>query len=210
MSGIEMQDQQPEDVHGAIILAAGASTRMGRVKQTLPWKESTLLQHAIDQVLASSIDEVVVVLGSNREHVEARTDLSGVHVVFNPKWEEGMATSIVSGLKALLDLRSGLRSVLILLSDQPLIDVKHYNKLIYSYISSGHKIISSSYSEQLGVPVVFDRRFFRELLELKGDRGARALLNTYPDDIIAIDAGDKGVDLDTEDKYRHYHDRFGQ
>ena len=72
------------------------------------------------------------------------------------------------------------------------------------------KIISSSYSGQLGVPVLFDRHYFSELLELRGDKGARALVRAHKDEVIAIDAGEKAVDLDTEEKYRHYYELFGR
>ena len=205
-----MQEPSSEEVHGAIILAAGASSRMGTLKQVLPWKGTTLLQHSIDQVRASSFDEVVVVLGANRELVERQTDLTGVHPVFNPNWETGMASSLVAGLRGLLDLSPQLRSVLILLTDQPLLDFRFYNKLLFRYLKGETKIVSSSYSGQLGVPVLFDRHHFKELLALRGDKGARALLRSLADDVIAIDAGDQAVDLDTEEKYRHYYELFGR
>lgn len=205
-----MQRPRSEEVHGAIILAAGASSRMGTAKQVLPWKESTLLQHCIDQVRASSFNEIVVVLGANREIVERQTDLTGVHAVFNSKWEAGMASSLVAGLQGLLDLNPQLRSVLILLTDQPLLDHRFYNKLLFRYLKGKEKIVSSSYSGQLGVPVIFDRHYFNELLALRGDKGARALLRSLADDVIAIDAGDQAVDLDTEEKYRHYYELFGR
>ena len=205
-----MQEPRSEGVHGAIILAAGASSRMGTAKQVLPWKGSTLLQHCIDQVRASPVDEIVVVLGANSELVESQTDLTGVHNVFNSNWDTGMASSIVAGLQRLLELSPGLRSVLILLSDQPLLDYKFYNKLLINYLEGTKKIVSSSYSGQLGVPVLFDRHYFNELLGLRGDKGARALVRAHREEVIAVDAGDQAVDLDTEEKYRHYYELFGR
>ena len=205
-----MSNSHGVGVYGAIILAAGASTRMGHVKQLLPWKGSTLLQHAIDEVLSSEIDETVVVLGANKRLIEEQTNLSGVDSVFNAKWEEGMASSIVTGLKHLLSKAPEIGAVLIVLCDQPLLDKNNYNRLIKKIITNKNKIISSSYSDQLGVPVVFDKRFFSDLLKLRGEQGAKKLLATYNSEVIGVEAGDKAIDLDTEDKYNHYYDLYGR
>lgn len=205
-----MKEAQSKGVHGAMILAAGASRRMGCSKQILPWKGSTLLQHAIDQAISSRFDPVVVVLGADRELVESRTDLTGIHSVFNSKWEEGMASSIAAGLRELLELKPDLSSVLILLSDQPLLDFKYYNRLLNKYLTEKNKIVASSYSGQLGVPVLFDRAYFDELLALRGEKGAKALLRLNESEVVSIDAGAQAVDLDTEEKYRHYYEFFGR
>lgn len=203
-----MSNSRAGSIFGAIILAAGASTRMGRVKQVLPWKKSTLLQNAIDQVISSKIDDIVVVLGANKGVIEKHTDLSGVDIAINDTWEQGMATSIITGLKHLLSKQPELEAVLIVLSDQPLLEFEFFNKLIYKHIDQ--KIISSSYSSQLGVPVLFDKRYFKDLLNLKGQQGAKALLKIHKSEVIALEAGEKGVDLDTLEKYNYYYDLYGR
>ncbi len=100
---------------GAVLLAAGASTRMGAVKQLLPWKDSTLLEHAIKQISGVGVDSLVVVLGAHREQIHEQIDFSGVDVTVNSNWEEGMATSIAEGLEYLLKKTPDLQTVLIAL-----------------------------------------------------------------------------------------------
>ena len=87
---------------GAILLAAGASTRMGCVKLLLPWKNSTLLEHSIEQLKESGIDLFVVVLGANQDIILEKVNFDGIDVVVNSQWQKGMATSIASGVSFLL------------------------------------------------------------------------------------------------------------
>jgi len=115
---------------GAVLLAAGASTRMGAVKQLLPWKDSTLLDHAIKQVMGVGLDSLVVVLGAHEEQIRNQIDFTGLDVTINSNWEKGMTTSIAAGLEYLLKKTPDLQAVLSALSDKPLLDIKYYKLLI--------------------------------------------------------------------------------
>ena len=205
-----MLESEAEGVYGAIVLAAGASTRMGCVKQTLPWKGKTLLQHVVDELRFSELEEVVVVLGANREEIEKRVTFDGSDVVYNDQWEQGMASSVVTGLHHLLAKGIPLRAVLIVLSDQPMLGRVHFNTLKRIHANSVKGIVASSYAGVAGVPVLFDRRFFDELLQLTGEQGARALLLSNPNEVDTVDAGEKGIDLDTREKYEDIYDRYGR
>ena len=194
---------------GAILLAAGASTRMGAVKQLLPWKNSTLLGHSIKQLEQSQIDTLVVVLGANQELIRKKTSFKGIDVVVNAEWEKGMATSIATGLRFLLKTRPEIQSVLIALVDQPLLDSSYYNKLIDKSSKPENKIVSSAYSDQLGVPAIFHREYFDNLLNLEGKEGARALLRGGRVRVATVNAGDLAVDLDTQEGYNRIYELHG-
>ena len=205
-----MLEPEAEGVYGAIVLAAGASTPMGCVKQTLPWKGKTLLQHVVDELRLSELAEVVVVLGANREDIEKQVTFDGVDVVHNDQWEKGMASSVVTGLNHLLAKGLPLKAVMIVLSDQPLLGHVHFNSLKRIHANSVKGIVASSYAGVAGVPVLFDRRFFDELLRLSGEQGARALLVSNLKEVETVDAGERGIDLDTREKYEDIYDRYGR
>lgn len=194
---------------GGILLAAGASTRMGAVKQLLPWKNSTLLEYSIQQLRQSNIDHLVVVLGANEKLILENADLKSIDVVVNPDWEKGMATSIATGLRYLLNKTSDIQSVLIALADQPLLDSDYYNKLINKNLVLENKIVCSAYSDQYGVPAIFDRDYFDNLLNLDGQKGARALLRGGDVKVATVDAGDLAVDLDTKESYNRIYELYG-
>jgi molybdenum cofactor cytidylyltransferase len=195
---------------GAILLAAGASTRMGSMKQLLPWKNSTLLEHSIEQLKESDIDFLVVVLGANQDIIRQKVNLGGIDVVVNPYWEKGMATSIATGMRFLLNKTPDIESVLVALSDQPLLDTKYYNNLINRSLNSKNKIVASSYSNELGVPAIFDRDYFDNLLNLEGSKGARALLRGGSVQVTSVNAGELALDLDTREAYNSIYEQHGR
>lgn len=195
---------------GAVLLAAGASTRMGSVKQLLPWKNSTLLEHSIEELKRSEIDSLVVVLGANEKQIRKRVNFEGVDVVVNPDWKKGMATSIASGVSFLLKKMPEIQFVLVALADQPLLLTKYYNKLIYKSLDKKNKIVSSAYSGQLGVPAIFEKDYFGNLLNLEGREGARALLRGGSFKVMTVNAGKLAVDLDTKESYNRIYELHGR
>ncbi len=195
---------------GAILLAAGASTRMGCVKLLLPWKNSTLLEHSIEQLKESEIDFFVVVLGANQDIIREKVNFDGIDVVVNSQWQKGMATSIASGVRFLLKKRPEIQSILVALADQPLLDYKYYNNLIDNILISKNKIVASSYSNELGVPAIFDRDYFDDLLNLEGSQGARALLRGSSVKVTPVNAGELALDLDTREAYNCVYEQHGR
>jgi molybdenum cofactor cytidylyltransferase len=195
---------------GAILLAAGASTRMGCVKLLLPWNNSTLLEHSIEQLKESEIDFFVVVLGANQDIIRKKVNFDGIDVVVNSQWQKGMATSIASGVSFLLKKKPEIQSVLVALSDQPLLDYKYYNSLIDNILISKNKIVASSYSDALGVPAIFDRDYFDDLLNLEGSQGARSLLRGGSVKVTPVNAGELALDLDTRETYNRVYEQHGR
>lgn len=185
---------------GLIILAAGESSRMGFPKQTLLYKGKTLLEIAIEAGLKSICRQVTVVLGANAETIEKGIKLYDVNIIYNPHWAEGLASSITAGIKN-LQKTNGIDSVVIVLCDQPFVTAATINSLLYKQQETGKKIIASAYQDVLGVPVMFTKTLFTELLLLHGSEGAKKVLNSHPNDIATIPFEKGGIDIDTVADY---------
>jgi len=187
----------------AIILAAGRSKRMGRLKQLLPLDESTILQKTIQNVKESSVDEIIVVLGYRAKEIIYKLAEMNVKLVTNSRYDKGMSTSIVAGLKA-INLSS--EAVMIVLGDQPFIKSDTFALLIDTYKSSAKGIQIPIYQGQRGRPVIISTKYREEMLLIKGDVGAKEILARHADDILYTEVNDPGItiDIDTEDDYREY------
>ncbi|WP_347160059.1 nucleotidyltransferase family protein [Pontibacter chitinilyticus] len=184
---------------GLILLAAGASTRLGEPKQLLMYEGESLLQRAIRTARASACQPVVVVLGANAEAL--LPDVSDLHVVQNPEWEEGMASSIRSGVAALLALSPAVSGVVLMVCDQPFADSDLLEKLVAEKNLTGKGIIASAYSNTLGTPVLFTRPYFQTLLALRGKEGAKKLILTHAHDVATVPFPQGIIDVDTSEDY---------
>ncbi len=192
-----------------IILAAGESKRMNGIKQLLPWKDSTLLEHAITQSLQSCANDVYLVLGANKDKILKAVDTRKVNIIINDDWSLGMGTSIAAVIRFFRANQLDFDGILIRLIDQPLLDVNYYNVLIDRYINLKH-IIASSYESGYGVPVVFDKIYFDELLVLKSDKGAKSILNGHKNELIVVDSEGRTIDLDDRQTYLKYYAKYGK
>jgi molybdenum cofactor cytidylyltransferase len=181
---------------GAIVLAAGGSSRMGRTKQLLELEGKPLVVRAVEAVLGSGADPVVVVLGHDAESVRAPIARHRVLAVLNPDWSSGLASSIRAGLSALLGASPGLDAVLVALCDQPALSADVIGRLADLHRATG-RIAAARYGGRNGAPAVFGRDHFDALNALAGDGGARALLNGDPEKVAAVDLPSLGFDLDT-------------
>jgi molybdenum cofactor cytidylyltransferase len=186
---------------GLIMLAAGKASRMGKPKQLLIYQGSSLISHAVKVGLNSICEPILVVLGAYAELIKPEIDKLAVEIVENPDWETGMSSSIRAGIAGIKESNSNLDAVIIALADQPLINVKVFNKLIQKYQETGNRIIASSYDDIVGVPALFDCALFGELILLEGDRGAKALMRKYQDEVLTIEIPEAGIDIDTPDDY---------
>jgi molybdenum cofactor cytidylyltransferase len=184
----------------AILLAAGQSKRMGKPKLLMPFGRSTIIEQAVDNLLGSAADEVIVVLGDRAEAIRRLIAGRPVKLAINPDYEQGMSTSIVAGL-SLVDRRTG--AVMLALGDQPLIDSQTINRLIAGFRSHDKGITVPTYRGDRGHPVIFDIKYKGLLLALKGDVGARQIIQENPGDIleVAVDCEGIQIDIDTADCY---------
>lgn len=161
----------------ALVLAAGASTRLGQPKQLLPLGPTTLLGRVVAEVSATSaLDEVVVVIGSAAAEVRRRVDFGGAKVVENPEFTEGCAASYRTGIAA-LDARA--EAVAVLLGDQPGVDRAVIDTVVGEWRRTRARIMLASYRGGEGHPLVFARALFAELVALRGDKAAWKIVDAH-------------------------------
>src|SRR5687768_16583151 len=151
---------------GIIILAAGSSSRMGRSKQLLEIEGEPLLCRCVKVAQAANPNHIVVILGANEKAHREIIDKLPVHIISNYYWKTGMGSSIKTGLNYLIQEVSDLEAVIITVCDQPALTAEHLGKLIQKFNQKKKSIIASSYSNSTGVPVLFGRSFFSNLLLL--------------------------------------------
>lgn len=173
---------------------------MGRPKQLLDWKSDTLLTHTVKAALAAQTSRVLVVLGSNAEAHRRELEGLDVAVVVNPDWETGMGSSIKAGIAA-VETDAAIDGALFLVCDQPHVSSAHLDKMI-SKFGAGHPIVSSTYGGTNGVPVLFGRNHFSELLAIGDAEGAKEVVARNKGIVAGIAFPQGSIDIDTPDDYQ--------
>lgn len=198
-----MSLKDPEKLSvGLIILAAGASKRLGQSKQLLKFDNKTLIFHMVKVGLRSVCFPVQVVLGANYLRILKEIENLPVFIDVNPEWEKGMSSSIGFGLKRITEVYDRLNAVVIMVCDQPYVTAQVINDLVFTYVQSNALIVASNYNGTNGVPALFDKKMFPDLLGLSGDVGARKLINKSDPKFIRSVPFKKGkVDIDTYEDY---------
>ena len=182
-----------------VLLAAGASTRMGRPKQLLPYHGRTLLRQAAETAVATGCAPIILVTGALHDALLAEIAGLPLQAVHNPDWETGMASSIRAGLAAVAP--ASPRAVLIMLTDQPLLTPELLHQLIAQQQATQAPIVATAYGDTLGVPAIFDATMLPELLKLQGAQGAGPLIARLGAAVgqVAFPAG--LLDVDTPEQY---------
>jgi CTP:molybdopterin cytidylyltransferase MocA len=178
----------------AVVLAAGASRRLGRPKQLVVHRGRTLVRAAVEEALASSCNRVGVVLGARAHAISAAMSGLDVDVVVNRAWREGVASSIRAGVSWARQRECA--AALFVLCDQPALTSAHLDRLAQAH-EGGAPIVASRYGDVLGVPALFDRAELPALLELRGDEGAKRVIHERG--ALGIDWPEGGRDIDTQD-----------
>ena len=187
-----------------VVLAAGASSRMGGTKQLLPVEGRPLLQRVVDAACASGLDEVVVVLGADADRIRSAADLGRARVVINERYADGMSTSLRAGFAALGD---EVDRAVVLLGDQPDVDAALLDRLLELHAASGLPAAALDFDGLLHPPVVLARSLWRRLDDLEGDTGFRRLIRGDADRVARLAApGRRGrpVDIDTREDLERY------
>jgi molybdenum cofactor cytidylyltransferase len=188
---------------GLVILAAGASTRLGRPKQLLPFGGRSLLRRTAEEAVASGCRPVVAVLGACLE--PSIRELAGlpVRVVENRAWSEGIAASIRAGIESLEagPEGDGLEGVVLAVCDQPHFTADLVRRVVAAYRNGDGGPVAASYAGTLGVPALFPRALFPALLSLRGTVGARQVLRAHAETAQAVPFPEGVVDIDTQEDY---------
>jgi molybdenum cofactor cytidylyltransferase len=184
---------------GVVILAAGASTRMGSAKQLLDYQGKPLLRHTAEVALAANCERVIVVLGCRSSELKAALSDLPIDIVENSAWEGGMGTSIRAGVSAAV--KADLDGVILGLSDQPLVTADILDTLFRTHLESGQPIVTSAYAGTVGVPVFFSREYFPHLLALEPSQGCKGVILKHTEHAIRLDCPEAEMDVDTPEDY---------
>ena len=185
-----------------LVMAAGRSSRMGANKLLLDDGGHPIIATVIDHALAAGLAEIVVVCGHQEQEVRRALAGKAVRIIPCPDFAEGMSASLRCGLKA---LSQDVDAAFVLLGDMPRVGADLLRRMSAAYNpTEGRSIIVPSFGGKRGNPVLWDRRFFAEMMELAGDVGARHLIGEHADQVTEIEAADAGImmDVDTPEAYR--------
>ena len=184
---------------GAVILAAGGSSRFGEPKQLLNFHGETLVRRAVRVAIEAGCSRVVVVVGKAGGAIRKELRETPAVIVENHEWPRGLGTSIRRGLAQQADL---VDAVLLLTCDQPLADAALIAQLIAVGKQTRKPIVACRYANTLGVPALFDRSCFEDLLALPDDSGAKSLIKARPADVASILFEDGAIDIDTPEDFQ--------
>ena len=195
----------PREKVAGLVLAAGASRRMGEPKQLLRIGGKTLLERILGETLRSELDQVILVLGHRADEILETVGRFLSHeklrIIKNENYRKGMSTSIIAGLEV---VERNCDHVMILLADMPSITALLINHLLKEYLASGKTLGAIRFSGRRSLPVILGREWYRALYVLKGDVGARGLFDGFKEEVCLVDAPPAydDVDVDTPEDYR--------
>lgn len=186
---------------GAVVLAAGSSSRMGRPKQTLWYRGESLLRRAALAALGAGCRPVVVVTGAHAQASRRELDGLSVREVLNPVWETGMASSVRAGVEGLVSADADVTAAVLLLCDQPHVNADVIFGLVAAHRATGRPVVASRYGGGFGVPAVFGRALFAELARLEGAAGAKQVIKRYAAEAHFLPFPGGEVDVDTPEDF---------
>lgn len=179
-----------------LIMAAGASRRLGQPKQLVKYQGQTLIRRIAEETLEANIGDATIITGYDHKKIESEINGLDVDTYFNVEWEEGLGASIRNGLRYVLALKPETNAILLTMVDQPFVDAAHLKKLANAYDPSRPMIIASAYSSTFGVPVLVDSFYFDMLKKLKGDEGGKKIFVNYLKNIVEIPFIQGAIDID--------------
>jgi len=185
---------------GAVILAAGGSLRLGRPKQLMQFRGKTLVRRIVGFARAAGCDPVAVVVGSDKEKVVAELRDSGAMIVENEHWRTGIGSSIRAGVQHLID-NEPLAAIVLLVCDQPFVDAELIKQLLAHRAMSRKAIAASRYGDTVGVPALFDRSCFSELLAIDDEAGAKKIILQNRERVTEFVFPPGKIDIDTWSDY---------
>ncbi|WP_439506133.1 nucleotidyltransferase family protein [Sediminibacterium sp.] len=189
---------------GVMILAAGEASRIGKAKMLLPYKQTTILGHLIKEI--SSLDPSIIQLVTGHYHdlIVKQVNSDSISIIQNKGYKNGMSSSIQVGLTAMLNSCSGMDFLVIVVSDQPFLSSSVLISLFNKQQQTAKGIVASTYNGIRGTPVLFRSSYFTHLYNLAGDKGARGILQQFPDDVATIDFESGELDIDTVEDYERF------
>jgi molybdenum cofactor cytidylyltransferase len=184
----------------AIILAAGASSRMGQPKLLLPFGDKCIIESVLENVTASGIDKSLVILGADQNQIKKRIQNHSIDIILNPRFSQGMLSSVICGFES---LPNSARAAVVVLGDQPSITSRTINTLLEQYQKTRKGIILPVYKGRRGHPILIDTKYKKIIKNLNPNIGLRELIHNHPQDILEVQIKHRSVvqDIDTPNDY---------
>ena len=195
---------------GAVVLAAGGSIRFGKPKQLAIFQGEPLVRRIVTAAKDAGCAPVVVVVGASAAQITPVLAGLPVSIIEHPNWSNGLGSSIAVGVKHAVTITAKLDAVILLSCDQPFVNAVMLRQLIQMHLENKKPIVVSTYADTLGVPALFDRSCFGDLLQLTGDSGAKGIILARRNDVTPFDFPAAAIDVDTAadyEKLRHGEDR---
>jgi molybdenum cofactor cytidylyltransferase len=188
----------------AVVLAAGGSTRFGEPKQLAAFRSETFVRHIVAAAIEAGCAPVVVVVGADAAQITLELTGLAASIVMHPQWSIGLSSSIGVGIQHLIDSAAELDAAILLACDQPFVSAVALRQLIQLRLTSGKPIVASAYAATLGIPALFDRSCFPDLLELKGNSGAKGIILSRQHDVAPFNFPAAAIDIDSPADYRRF------
>jgi len=191
----------------AIVPAAGLSARMGQNKLLMRFDGKSLIEHAVDTLMTSGVDEIIVVLGHEANRIRSRLEGKNVHFVDNPDYRTGLSASVRAGIEA---APKGSDAMMIYLADQPLLEADEIRRLILAFAEAkraGKSIVVPFFGNERGNPVILDASYREMVLDIVGDVGCRRIVKKHPEQVFAVQMQTDHVvrDVDTPEDFLRVH-----
>jgi molybdenum cofactor cytidylyltransferase len=183
-------------VIAAVILAAGESARLGQAKQLLGLGGRSLLRHAVECAIGGGCDPVFVVLGARADTLLPQLSGTAARVVRNERWREGIGSSVRAGVAEVQRGWPDACAVLLLVCDQPHLTPQLVQRVRESFDGTGGRVVACEYAGTVGVPALFERSLFPELVALSGTTGAKSVLQAHADEVVAVNWPEGAIDID--------------
>jgi molybdenum cofactor cytidylyltransferase len=182
---------------GALILAAGGSTRFGEPKQFLELDGETLIRRIANTAIDAGCGRVVVVAGEHAERIRGELHALRVEVIHNADWSGGLGTSIRRGVMHLVECDTELGGIIVLTCDQPFVSAQ----IIRQLAAETQPIAASGYAGTVGIPALFRRKYFAALSSLLDESGAKSLIEAHRSDVAVVPFPEGAIDIDTPADY---------
>ncbi|MEW4925575.1 nucleotidyltransferase family protein [Algibacter sp. 2305UL17-15] len=186
-----------------VILAAGASSRMGSPKQLLNWGNTSLIQHTLNIAKTTKAVKTFVVLGADSEKIKEEIKEAKVSIILNPEWELGLGKSIARAASVIFNSKENFDGILVALADQPFVTPSFLNQMIDEFSLNKNGIIATFYNtKKNGVPVLFAKSYLSELNKLDDDFGAKLILEKHESKVKSLVPNFENLDIDTKEDYK--------